>query len=305
MNREELLTKLAMELEEWPDSLLAARSLGYRSMWKWKIDEWDFYLISIDMKHQIRKEHWLDRRIELINEPDDAGAPPQAKYKLQGPTGQWYWAWGSEPVAIFVHSTGFEGWNVDSMCSDKATKGECPAGHDWRKTLREVNRMTTTAHEDQYSPEPHGITGVKHRVKIRESGTCIDGTQCGTFAEMAYCPDCPEAPDKFDAEFDARQLAQQLREAMQNNANGILNAAAQHMQDRASTYDKPQGERSMAATVNAFRATTGIGLTEEQGWHFMALLKLVRSQQGDLRLDSYEDGAAYIALAGEAAAKHR
>lgn len=88
-------------------------------------------------------------------------------------------------------------------------------------------------------------------------------------------------------------------------AHSIINAAAHHMQERASTYDKPQGERSMAATVDAFRATTGIELTEEQGWHFMALLKLVRSQQGDLRLDSYEDGAAYFALAGEAAAKHR
>lgn len=88
-------------------------------------------------------------------------------------------------------------------------------------------------------------------------------------------------------------------------ANEILQAAAGHMQDRAATYDKPEGERSMGATVEAFKAVTGHLLTEEQGWLFMALLKAVRSQQGALRMDSYEDGAAYFSLAGEAASAHR
>lgn len=89
------------------------------------------------------------------------------------------------------------------------------------------------------------------------------------------------------------------------NAHDILSAAARHMEDRAATYDKPKGERSMGATVAAFKAVTGHQLTEEQGWLFMALLKAVRSQQGAYRSDSYEDGAAYFALAGEAAARDR
>jgi len=89
------------------------------------------------------------------------------------------------------------------------------------------------------------------------------------------------------------------------NAHDILKAAAGHMSDRAATYDKPQGERSMSATVEAFKAVSGISLTEEQGWLFMALLKAVRSQQGAYRADSYEDGAAYFALAGEAAYGNR
>ena len=166
--------------------------------------------------------------------------------------------------------------------------------------------------------EPHGITGVKHRVDRQlnpptsslthsqareyamESGMCSDGQPCG---QEDYCTDCPNAPHAQDARRLDEQLARDMHNAI--TANSILNAAAQHMKDRAITYDKKDGERSMAATVDAFRATTGIELTEEQGWHFMALLKLVRSQQGDLRLDSYEDGAAYIALAGEAAAKNR
>src|SRR5690554_4339244 len=88
-------------------------------------------------------------------------------------------------------------------------------------------------------------------------------------------------------------------------AHDILKAAAGHMQDRAATYDKPEGERSMCATVEAFRAITGIRVTQEQGWLFMALLKAVRSQQGAYRADSYEDGAAYFALAGEAAHSNR
>ena len=90
-------------------------------------------------------------------------------------------------------------------------------------------------------------------------------------------------------------------------AHEFLSAAAAHMQDRADTYDKPEGERSMAATVDAFNAVTGDGQmsSEERGWLFMTLLKAVRTQQGGYREDNYEDGAAYFALSGEAAAKTR
>lgn len=88
-------------------------------------------------------------------------------------------------------------------------------------------------------------------------------------------------------------------------AHEILQAGIQHMQDRAATYDKPEGERSMPATVAAFSAITGHELTAEQGWIFMALLKAVRSQSGAYREDSYQDGAAYFALAGEQAAADR
>lgn len=81
----------------------------------------------------------------------------------------------------------------------------------------------------------------------------------------------------------------------------ILEQAAAEMQDRAATYDAPEGERSMAKTVAAFNVITGHTLTEQQGWQFMELLKIVRSNQGGYRADSFVDGAAYAALAGEAA----
>jgi hypothetical protein len=63
-------------------------------------------------------------------------------------------------------------------------------------------------------------------------------------------------------------------------ASDILTAAAKHQQDRAATYDK-DGERSIPSTVDAFNAVTGHNLTHEQGWLFMCLLKLVRSQLGE------------------------
>ena len=88
-------------------------------------------------------------------------------------------------------------------------------------------------------------------------------------------------------------------------AHGILHTAAQHMKDRAATYDQPQGERSMTKTVEMFNTLTEHRLTQEQGWLFMVCLKMVRAQQGRYRADSYEDGAAYFALAGESAAQER
>lgn len=94
-------------------------------------------------------------------------------------------------------------------------------------------------------------------------------------------------------------------EKQQIPAPHFLNAAIGHMQDRAATYDKPAGERSMASTVAAFNALTGHRLSEEQGWIFMVLLKTARTQQGGFRPDNYEDGAAYFALAGECASFER
>ncbi len=58
----------------------------------------------------------------------------------------------------------------------------------------------------------------------------------------------------------------------------------------------------MEAAVGAFNAVEGLSLTATQGWRFMICLKLARASQGAHRPDNYVDGAAYCALAGEAAA---
>lgn len=85
------------------------------------------------------------------------------------------------------------------------------------------------------------------------------------------------------------------------SAPDLLAAAEKHMRDRASTYDKPEGERSMGKTVEAFNVVTGRGLTESEGWLLMALLKAVRSQtRAEPHRDSIEDLIAYAGLFGEA-----
>ena len=84
-------------------------------------------------------------------------------------------------------------------------------------------------------------------------------------------------------------------------ATDVLEKAAQHMRDRAATYDKPEGERSMAQTVAAFNAITGKSLSVAEGWLLMAVLKQVRVFQNPAKphQDSLEDGVAYAALLAE------
>lgn len=82
----------------------------------------------------------------------------------------------------------------------------------------------------------------------------------------------------------------------------LLESAAGHIRDRASTYDKEQkAERSMARTVAVFNAYHDTKLTEAQGWHLMQILKDVRlfSNIEKPHRDSIEDGIAYAALKGE------
>lgn len=111
---------------------------------------------------------------------------------------------------------------------------------------------------------------------------------------IAYKKEAPTMPL-----IESKILAEKVTAAQ------ILESGLSHMKDRSLTYDKPDGERSMGATVEAFESITGHSLTEEQGWLFMGVLKMVRSQQGGFKLDNYEDEAAYAALRGECAARSR
>jgi len=88
------------------------------------------------------------------------------------------------------------------------------------------------------------------------------------------------------------------------SAIDLLNKAKQHMEDRAATYDTPDGERSMKATVKAFNAITHRNLTESEGWLFMTCLKQVRTfTSSKPHQDSIEDLIAYSALMGESMLK--
>lgn len=97
----------------------------------------------------------------------------------------------------------------------------------------------------------------------------------------------------------------QLKPSTTIPAAEFLKKGLGHMEDRAVTYDKEGGERSMGKTVAAFNVITGSNLTEEEGWLFMEILKQVRSMQGAFKADNYEDLAAYAALRGECASRDR
>lgn len=87
------------------------------------------------------------------------------------------------------------------------------------------------------------------------------------------------------------------------NAPDLLQAAAKHMADRAKTYDKPEGERSMGKAVAMFNACTERDLTEAEGWLLLQCLKDVRLfQRPGYHADSAEDCIAYAALKAEAKA---
>ena len=87
-------------------------------------------------------------------------------------------------------------------------------------------------------------------------------------------------------------------------AGDFLQEAFSHMENRAATYDQPQGERSMRKTVAAFNAITGRDLSEPEGWLLLQILKDVRLfQRPWFHQDSAEDCIAYAALKAEAKAK--
>ena len=126
------------------------------------------------------------------------------------------------------------------------------------------------------------------------------------FCKMYGCPNDHLPSEEYCQTHYLRPYTEHLHPKKRLlTAGNILQTAAKHMEDRAATYDQLQGERSIGKTVTMFNTLTGAGLTDEQGWLFMVCLKMVRAQQGRYRADSYEDGAAYFALAGESAAQER
>lgn len=85
----------------------------------------------------------------------------------------------------------------------------------------------------------------------------------------------------------------------------FLQAAIDVQAERGKQYDKPTGERSMAATVSAFNCITGSMLEESDGWMLLGLLKLVRQSQNPEQYhhDSALDFVAYASLYAEAASE--
>jgi hypothetical protein len=85
-------------------------------------------------------------------------------------------------------------------------------------------------------------------------------------------------------------------------ATNYLLKAAQILNQRGKDYDPTEGEeRSMSKIIEAFNLISGANLTEQQGWLFMRILKMVRLYANTDRYheDSAIDGIAYAALEAE------
>lgn len=153
MKQDELLTKLAMELAEWPESDDCDSCLP--DGWSW-IRSLSGHLLADFGSILFMRSEWLSRRRELINEPDDKDAPVWAEWVAQDSYGEWYWHVDEPYLSEIHHPVSMDGWYDFKNSSALVARGKIPAGHDWRKTLRRVKRKegikaciqdTNTRHE--------------------------------------------------------------------------------------------------------------------------------------------------------------
>jgi len=115
------------------------------------------------------------------------------------------------------------------------------------------------------------------------------------------CSTCAVEHDTVTLALECFQSHEEAAKVPEPKAAELLGRAAAHMHDRASTYDEPEGERSMGKIVTAFYVITESEPTESEGWMFMQQVKLVRLfTRSEYHADSAEDNIAYAALLAEA-----
>ena len=83
----------------------------------------------------------------------------------------------------------------------------------------------------------------------------------------------------------------------EKDADYFLKKAIEILKERGRERDVEK-ERSMARIVSVYNALTGQSMSVEDGWKFMAILKLVRIQIKPHE-DGFLDALSYIALWGE------
>ena len=212
MNRDQLLTKLAMEMSDWPTMWDSEHQEKFPEVIKWQLCH-SPYLCGDDLE-KIYKPDYLQRRAQLINCPPDSEAPEGARWKWQDANGGWSF-WYKKPD-IFEDDDGDEiCWcgDVGSPCAEYNTeheeklKGAIPAGHRWQDTLTEINHMTTTAHEDQYAPDREIPNSSVVETYGPHKWTIVDGAPTDDFSD----PDEDAAWDEHKAQLD-RERAEQVKE---------------------------------------------------------------------------------------------
>ena len=131
---------------------------------------------------------------------------------------------------------------------------------------------------DFFSDDPSTI------IEINEDGT-LDGEQ----VLLKYNPF-----DKSDPNNPPSYTDECIEE---KDADYFLNKAVEILKERGKERDVEK-ERSMARIVSVYNALTGQSMSVEDGWKFMAILKLVRIQIKPHE-DGFLDALSYIALWGE------
>lgn len=140
MNRDELITRLAMELAEWPGGTALEWPDYVAKGWV----EVGSMLAPTGDEHGacITKQNYLAERERLINKPSwerVLSAAPWAGYLVQTGDGWWH-AFDAYPrIYRATWLMGEAGKISQGIC-----KGALPAGHDWRNTL-EQRPVTQTA----------------------------------------------------------------------------------------------------------------------------------------------------------------
>ena len=176
-------------------------------------------------------ENWLQRRIELINEPDDSEAPEWAVAKGQDSDGKWNWFSFYDPTDVDE-----EEWMTDNHPHSKfelACIGKIPAGHDWRTTLTEIKRDTPERQAES------SLADDRLKRDAKETGYCRDGMKCGAPngpSDDAYCPECPNMPEEGAA---VSKYHRQIKDGVWVDIYDVLsawdvrNAALQHLVKKA------------------------------------------------------------------------
>jgi hypothetical protein len=184
-------------------------------------------------------------------------------------------------------------------------------GQRWRTRGNAVVEISDVGSSFQFAGHAYPISGIyaDGKPNLADLYWTCEGLQIATtqrpqtldLVELISQPAPAPVPQAVDLPVESIELA---AADLPNRAPDILEAAAGHMRDRAATFDKPEGERSMAQTVAIFNQFHGAGMTEAQGWHFMQILKDVRLFTRDgYHQDSGEDCVAYAALKCEAKAR--
>ena len=226
------------------------------------------------------------------------------------------WRTRNGDTVTIVGNDGDENWPWDLDNNVSVGDDGLVFGGD-RRDINDLVSLVQPAAPVAKPPIPRIVVGQTWRTRCGDTVEIMDEDQDDTYPFALSnsatvtndgCAWCGGQENDHDLiELLTQQQADALPVQMfdkPQTAPDLLRAAAGHIQDRAATYDKPEGERSAAAAVTAFNAITGKDLTESHGWLFLQLLKDVRLfQRAGYHADSAEDCIAYAALKAEAKAK--